>query len=61
MGKRLEDFYDYIEERMGREGKVKLARLTHTPSVIVGGMPDDPEIVAQFREAIKELTGNYPP
>jgi hypothetical protein len=61
MGKKLEGYYDYIEEKMGREGKVKLARLTHTPSVIVGGMPDDAETVAQFREAIKELTGNYPP
>ncbi len=61
MGKKLEGYYDYIEELLGREGKVRLARLTHTPSVIVGGMDDEPELVAQFREAIKEITGKYPP
>jgi hypothetical protein len=60
MGKKLEGFYDYIEERLGREGKVKLARLTHTPSVLVSGMEDDEETVEMFRKAIKELTGSYP-
>ncbi len=61
MGKQLQEYYDYIEEKLGRKGKVELARLTRTPSVIVGGIPDDPITVARFREAIKELTGSYPP
>ncbi len=61
MGKKLEAFYDYIEDKMGREGKVKLARLTRTPSVLVGGMADDAETIKLCREAIKELTGSYPP
>ena len=61
MGKKLEKYYDYVEELLGREGKMKLARLTHTPSILVGGMEDEPKIIAQFREAIKEITGKYPP
>ncbi len=61
MGKKLEAYYDYIEEKMGREGKVRLARLTHTPSVLVGGLDDDEETLKLFRDAIKELTGVYPP
>lgn len=61
MGRQLVAFYDYVEERKGREGKVQLAKLTRVPSVTAKGTPDSPDLVASFREAIKQITGNYPP
>ncbi len=60
MGKQLVAFYDFVEEQLGRDGKVQLAKLTRIPSVTAQGTPDSPEIVQAFREAIKQLTGNYP-
>jgi hypothetical protein len=61
MGKRLVAFYDYIEERLGRDGKIQLAKLTRVPSVTALGTTDTPELLTAFREAIKQLTGAYPP
>lgn len=61
MGKQLVALYEYIEDRMGRDGKVQLAKLTRVPSVTAQGTPDSPALVSAFREAIKQLTGVYPP
>ena len=61
MGKKLVEYYDYIETQMGRDGKVKLAQMTCVPSVLANGKPDDPKTLETFREAIKKLTGKPAP
>ncbi len=60
MGKKLVSYYDLIEDKMGFKGKSELARITHKPSVIVAGIPDDPVTVKLFQDAIHQLTGVRP-
>lgn len=57
MGKRLEKYYDFIEEQMGREGKIELAKLTTIPSVVAPSLPDSEENIQKFRQAIEKIIG----
>jgi hypothetical protein len=61
MGKRLEAFFDFVEEKKGRAGKVALARETGIPSVIAEGTEETPELVEKFRKAVLKITGSEPP
>lgn len=61
MGKRLEEFFDFVEEKKGREGKVALARETGVPSVIAEGTKETPELIERFRKAIVKIAGVEPP
>jgi len=39
---KLVGYYEFIEDKMGLQGKTALARLTSRPSIIVASIPDDP-------------------
>jgi hypothetical protein len=60
MGAKLVKYYELIEDKLGMKGKSELAKLTHKPSVVVAGLPDDPETVRLFQDAIQKLTGQRP-
>ncbi len=61
MGKKLLRYYDYLEEKLGREGKVRLAQATHIPSVLADAAEDSEENLRVFREAILKITGHPAP
>ena len=54
-------YYKLIEDKMGMEGKQRLAKLTLVPSIIAATEPDSDENIERFRDAIKQLTGEAAP
>ena len=60
MAEKLLRYYKYMQDKEGFSGKVKLAQLTHIPSVQAAVEPDTPEVIERFKEAIKKITGNPP-
>jgi hypothetical protein len=61
MAEKLLRYYKYMQDKEGFSGKVKLAQLTHIPSVQAAVEPDTPEVIERFKEAIKKITGNPAP
>ena len=61
MGQKLLQYYKYIQDNEGFSGKVKLAQMTHIPSVQAAVEPDTPEVIERFKKAIEKITGNPAP
>ena len=61
MAERLLQYYKYIGELMGLEGKIKLAQMTKIPSTQAALKPDNKENIQRFREAVEQLTGKEAP
>ena len=61
MGKKLLQYYEYIENNEGLLGKIRLAQLTHTPSALAATEVDTPEIIKRFKDAIEKITGKPAP
>jgi hypothetical protein len=61
MAEKLLEYYKYIQDNEGFSGKVKLAQLTHIPSVQAAVDPDTPEVIDRFRKAIEKITGKPAP
>jgi hypothetical protein len=61
MGEKLLQYYTYIQDHEGFAGKIKLAQLTHVPSVQAGVELDTPEIIERFKKAIETITGKPAP
>jgi hypothetical protein len=61
MAMKLMQYYQYVSEQKGTLGKTQLAMKTKLPSSKAAMEPDTPEILAQFRAAVKEITGKDAP
>jgi len=61
MAEKLLEYYKYIQDNEGFAGKVKLAQLTHIPSVQAAIEPDTPEVIERFKKAIERITGKPAP
>jgi hypothetical protein len=61
MGEKLLNYYKYIQDNEGFTGKIKLAQLTHIPSVQAAVEPDTPQIIERFKKAIETITGKPAP
>ena len=61
MGAKLLQYYKYIQDNEGFAGKVKLAQLTHIPSVQAAVEPDAPEVIERFKKAVEKITGKPAP
>ena len=61
MGKQLMAFYDFVDSEKGLLGKIELATRTKIPSTRAMMVPDSPERIAQFIEAIVAICGKKPP
>ena len=61
MAEKLLEYYKYIQENQGFVGKIKLAQLTHIPSVQAAVEPDTPEVIERFKKAIEKITGKPAP
>jgi hypothetical protein len=61
MAEKLLQYYKYIQDNEGLPGKVKLAQLTHIPSVQAAVDPDTPKVIERFKKAIEKITGKPAP
>jgi hypothetical protein len=61
MGEKLSQYYKYIQDKEGFSGKIKLAQLTHIPSVQAVVELDTPELIERFKKAIETITGKPAP
>ncbi len=57
MAERLIQYYKYIRDVAGYEGKIDLATTTKIPSTKAAMEPDSEENINKFKEAIKKITG----
>jgi hypothetical protein len=58
MAEKLLQYYKYIQDNEGFSGKVKLAQLTHIPSVRAAVGPDTPEVIERFKRRLKRSQEN---
>jgi hypothetical protein len=56
MAERLLLYYKYVGEKIGLDGKRKLAFATGLPSIIAATEPDSPERIKAFKKAVEEIT-----
>lgn len=57
MGQKLVKYYQFVREKAGQDGVMRLAMKTRVASVIAEKTPDDPETLQRFQKAVKEITG----
>jgi len=60
MGEILLKYYQFVGDKRGIEGKLKLAQSTRMPSSVAAMQPDSSENVELFRKAVKDITGQDP-
>jgi len=61
MAERLLQYYTYITDELGMEGKVRLAQETKIPAAVAAVTPDSQINLKMFREAVERLTGEPAP
>ncbi len=61
IGEKLMQYYGYLKEQAGLDGKVELAKETQLPGTKASTAPDSEENIRKFREAVEEITGERPP
>ena len=61
MGEVLLKYYKHIKDVMGLPGQMKLAIETKIPSTVAATLPDTPENIKKFEDAIQKLTGKEAP
>ncbi len=61
MGEKLVKYYDFARQSGGPATTMRLAMKTGVPSTKAADVPDSPENVQKFKDAIKELTGQEVP
>lgn len=61
MGKRLLQYYQFVGEKAGLNGKVKLARSTKITLTQAAREPDDVVNLELFRTAVQEIVNEVPP
>ena len=57
MAAKLEKIYNIIEEKLGNNGRLKLAQLTKVTKTQASEMNDTPEMVAVFKRVASEMLG----
>jgi len=61
MADRLLQYYKYVADEIGVDGKMKLAMETKVSSMSAATAPDSPENIALFKKAIEKITGKPAP
>lgn len=57
MAEKMVKYYQFVKEKAGKEGTMRLAMKTCIASIIAKDMPDSPEHILRFHHAVKEITG----
>ena len=61
MGEKLVKYYEFVTQKAGAKGAMRLALMTMVPSRKAQGAEETPEIVSKFHTAAKLITGEEPP
>jgi hypothetical protein len=61
MAEKLLQYYKYITDAMGIEGKSRLAIETKVSTINAAILPDSPENIKLFKKAIKKITNKPVP
>ena len=61
MGEKLLKYYKHVQEKMGMNGKVLLAKETKLPSTQAALEPDPPETIQRFKAAVEKITNQPAP
>ncbi|MBN2529624.1 MAG: hypothetical protein JXR76_24760 [Deltaproteobacteria bacterium] len=61
MGERLMKYYNYVGEKAGLAGKMKLARITKIPSTEAAMEKDSAQNIELFRRAVESILGETSP
>jgi len=56
MGKILMEYYRFVDNQFGLKGKIELAKITKTSSIMAGAISDSEEMINKFKEAIKKIS-----
>jgi hypothetical protein len=56
MSEKLLQYYKYIQDSLGLEGKIQLAKETKMPSTQAALEPDTPETIQRFKVAVEKIT-----
>ncbi len=57
MAEKMVKYHQFVKEKAGKEGMMRLAMKTCVASIIANDMPDSPEHIQRFQQAVKEITG----
>jgi hypothetical protein len=60
-GDKLIEYYNYVAEERGLEGKMQLAKETNLPETKASISIESKENIEMFREALEEILGERPP
>jgi hypothetical protein len=61
MSEKLLRYYQYVGDIKGFNGKMQLAIETKIPSTVAATMPDTPDAIQIFRQAVEKITGKQAP
>ena len=61
MGAKIVKCYEFVESKGGLQSKMRLAVATSVPSAKANEVVDTPELLAKFRTAVKDITGENAP
>ncbi len=59
MGQQLAAYYDMAKAMGGMKAQMRMAMITKVPSAQASSMPDAPDKVAVFEQALKELQKEF--
>jgi hypothetical protein len=61
MAQKLLALYEFAGANGGLQAKMRLAMMTNVPSNKAGDTPDSPDVLAKFKDAVKQITGKDAP
>jgi hypothetical protein len=56
MSEKLLQYYKYVQDTLGLEGKIQLAKETKIPSTQAALEPDTSETIQRFKVAVEKIT-----
>lgn len=59
-GEKLMEYYNFMEEQEGLDGKIQLAKETNLPETKASTAVDSKENIQMFQQAIKDILGEHP-
>ncbi len=61
MAQQLMKYYEFVKANGGAVAQMRLAMMTNVPSTKAAELPDSPDNIAKFKDAIKKITGQDAP
>ena len=61
MAEKLLRYYKYVNNKLGTQGKLELAKITRIPSLIASLEPDSEKNLSTFKHAVEKITNTSAP